>query len=393
MKFIIIIILLVFPTLTFAQWNKQSIALIKNESQKYQHLKNPEVSTMWGGFLRFWRMNSFKGKEIKIQTKKFKSGSLPIYLSKVNHKAPLIVLLPGIFGRYNGQITPKNIAELELLNYHLVVPPNFLAPEYIENSPLYDTDPSKFDIEVVMEVLKKTIKIIGEENISKIHLIGESLGTLVASGVYAIDSQKASPLLKNGSISLLWPPVRVDNSLKNFDTRITKSETYHTECFYIYHLLPDLIYHFLLQERPSGFSTNFQKCVGAFLYQKAFMRTAKKSFETFKDQIDKKELNSIVPKNFSDFFKYYQPIFYQMLEAKDPRNKLSFWLEKGIKNNPIPIRIITSTDDFINDGSNWDKFKQEVKLKENQFIFMNWGGHSGPLALDIWKDIFRIELN
>ena len=80
-----------------------------------------------------------------------------------------------------------------------------------------------------------------------------------------------------------------------------------------------------------------------------------------------------------------------MLEKKDRRTELSYWLQQGLQNNPIPIRIISSKDDFINDGANWNQFKKELKLSDKQLLLMKWGGHSGPLGLEIWKDIFSLE--
>ena len=366
MKVLFFVFFLLIPNLLFAQWTEQSLKVIDNSSKTYGYMQDEVITTLWGGFKRFWRINKFTGEEIDIPTKKFKSGKLPVYLRKTNKKAPLLVLLPGIFGKYNGQITPKNIEDLEVLDFHLVVPPNFLAPKYIENIPLYDNDPSRFDIDVAIEMIEKSIEIIGSDKISKIHLVGESLGTLVASGIYAVDTQRANSLLKDGSITLLWPPVDLKNSLKSFDKRIKDSEKIQNDCFYFYNLLPGIIYHFIYQEKPDDFGKDFKHCIKPFLYHEAFMRTAKKSFDIYKE--NKEEVVSIEPKNFSEFFQYYQPIFHKMLEDKDPRTELSYWLRQGRKQNLIPLRIISSKDDFINDGVKWEQFKEDLKLSDDQLL-------------------------
>jgi hypothetical protein len=388
MKALGLILLFFFNFPTYAQWNPKSVELIHSESKKYNNFKDPATSTLWGGIRRFWGIYPLQGKTVEFETKRFKTGKLPVYLRKLDKKAPMLIFMPGIFGQHDGQVSPKLIQDMENYDAHIFVPPNFLSKNYINNSPLYGDDPSSLDIEIVLEVIDEAIKRIGQENISKVHFIGESLGTVVASGAYAEDSMRKNPILKNGTLTLLWPSVNLRNSMLSFDKRIDGSVEMHQKCYYFFQM-PGLLYHFIMQETPQGMNKDFQNCMGSFLYHETFMKAANKSFEAFKEHQNK--MVSVIPKNFSEFFKYYQPKFYEMLDNNDTKLNLSYWLKKGKKNNPIPIRIISSNNDFINDGIDWNKFQKGIGAEDNQIILLEWGSHCAPLALNVWKDIFQLE--
>ena len=106
-----------------------------------------------------------------------------------------------------------------------------------------------------------------------------------------------------------------------------------------------------------------------------------------------KKFNKKYPdlKNFKTFFSSYNKAFADLIKNNAPELKIKYWLKRRNFEN-TEVRIITSQNDFINSGVDWNKVIEESYLGKNNIIILPWGGHSGGLAMPIWEEVFGKEI-
>jgi hypothetical protein len=349
----------------------------------------PGYVSLWGGIKRKWNGGNLKGELRDYYVKSFfKKGELPIYFYEQDKPAALSIFFPGIFGQHDGDLGPKMIDLLENKGSHVAVIPNFLSENYIKSEPVYLSDVTKTDIGAAAQVVHKVFLSIKPEKVKRINLIGESLGSIVASGVLAeINKRKLFENLKV-NIVLFWPPVQLKKALTNFDSRFKDSAQTYKECSFWYRY-PKVFYHFVIQDTPKGTSDDFVKCIDSYLYHGVFKKGIEKSITNVWEVKGIK--NESLPQNFLEFFKQFNPNFYKMVQENDPKLDLSYWLRQR-RQSQTTVRIVSSKDDFINDGIDWDLFLEKSYLSKDNLILLDWGAHSAGLAMDIWDNVLYSEI-
>lgn len=385
----ITLIVIFFNSNALASWSPSTINLFKSQSKNYIHLKNAGFTTFWGGVKRRFSESGEKGEKIEIPLEnQFKTKKLEVYFYEGKKKGPLNIFFPGIFGSINGALAPAMINLLEKFEGHVLVIPNFLSKTYIKADPIYESSPEQLDIKIAEDIIKSIILKIPSEKLKGINLFAESLGSFVAAGVLSKISNDKKLKVHPMKVTLMWPPSNLSLSLKNFDGGISKTLKIYENCSFI----PNAIkvgYYFLYQDIPKGMSKSFIDCMESYMYHFAFVESIENSFEAFKET--KKIEDEELPKNFNTFFNNYNKSFAELIKNNAPELKIKYWLKKRNFEN-TEVRIITSQDDFINTGVDWNKTIEESYLGNNNIIILPWGGHSGGLAMPIWKEVFRKEI-
>lgn len=384
-----IIISFLFVLNADAKWSSSSREKILNSSKTYNVLGPPGYVSLWGGVKRKWSGGDLNGDIRKYYAKDyFKKGSLPIYFHENEKQAPLSIFFPGIFGKHDGDLSPGMINLLESKNSHVAVIPNFLSDTYIKTEPIYHDDVSKTDIGAITSIIEKILLSIPEDKITRINLIGESLGSFVASGVLSEISNKQQFEKYKINLVLFWPPLKLNQVLTNFDKEIQNTLKTYNDCNFWYRY-PLVAYHFIWQKKPKDTSEEFVKCMDSYLYHGVFKVGIENSIKASME-VHGKGIKD-VPKNFNQYFKTFNKKFYTMIEQKSEKLRLSYWLSKR-NQSQTTVRIISSKDDFINKGISWEEFLKTSYLEDDNLILLPWGAHSGGLAMDIWPEVLYTEI-
>jgi hypothetical protein len=383
------IILILMYSNVYASWSASTINLFKSKSKEYIHLQNAGFTSLWGGVKRKFSKSSVKGETIEILLgDKFESKKLEVYLFEAKERGPLNILFPGVFGSIDGSLTPSIINLIEKFEGHVLVIPNFLSKAYIESGPIYKESPEKFDVNVAVEIINSTVLKIPKEKLQGMNLFAESLGSFVGAAVLSRisnDKKLKKHLMK---LTLMWPPANISHSLQNFDAGISRTLETYKKCGFVSNALK-VGYHFLFQNIPKNTSVEFVECMESYMYHYVFVKSIKTSFSAYletKKLEDEKE-----PNDFKSFFDMYNKSFADLIRNNAPELKIKYWLKRRNFEN-TEIRIVTSQNDFINIGIDWNKEIEESYLGKNNIILLPWGGHSGALAMPIWEEVFRKEI-
>lgn len=353
----------------------------KTNSLYSQKMAGAEFATFWGGLRRAIYWSHHKGKIIHLKPKNFEL-EIPIYLSFSNQKKDLVFFYPGVFGLADGEVTPVIIDVIEKKNLHLAVIPNITSSQYqlaIQKNAL---DPFQQEGINQLNIFEKIIESVGRENIAKIHIIGESLGSFQVMTAVTENSFKSHEI---SSITLMWPPLILDQAIKRFDQLISKSLSHLDRCSFWWKW-PSIIWETKFNQLPD-LSYENKTCLGSLIIGGVFVRAIKKNAQ----EILKRDQS--IPSNFSDFTSVIMPETGKLLSKKDERLSLFYQLKK-IPSFHSKLFFISSRDDFLNDKSDWELMLLSFPhLEQNIFLF-DWGGHSGPVGLEgLFESILNERLN
>lgn len=338
------------------------------------------VATVMGAKRRIQNNPILHGANYDMPSPYFKAGSVPIYISRSSLElAPLVILFPGIFGTADDRLSSDTVDLLQKRNVHIISIPNFFNQIYVRRVPLYDSgEPSRIDLKIAFDAIDWAVKKIGQKNISTTHLIGESLGTFMASGVYALDAELPKPRI-NGSILLMFPPMDLHYTIQNFDKIIHEFEKPFKECSRL-----SWLFEFITtSDSEASYSKSFDECTSAFMLHTGFVGTIAKVVDEFNSELSQKTQEL----DFTNFLKAYNPKLLSTVEAHHPDVVLATWLDQGILKNPRPLKIITAKDDFLNWGRDWDQWIKERHYSKLDVHIFPYGGHCGPLGYQEGKDV------
>jgi hypothetical protein len=329
-------------------------------------LHESTFATFWGGLRRAMHWNDHKGELKDLAVPGFRKP-VRIYLSTQNKKADLYLFYPGVFGKPDGKITPLMIDVLEKQNGHVIVIPDIVAETYLVARPVLKGDNLANERLNQNAILREALKLIPDEKIGKIHLIGESLGSF----------QAANLDFKFDSMTLLWPPIYLDRSVARFDFLIKKNLPVVNRCSYWWKW-PQVAYEVKWLNIPKELTEEDRVCLGAWVISEGFVTSIKKTSAFYLE-----EHNKAVPDiyTFSEFVKTVLPDFSILIETKDEKLSLIHLL-KAVKTSPLKIRITSSVDDFLNDPKEWDELLAVHPELKSNFYLHEWGGHCGPIGID-----------
>lgn len=331
-----------------------------------QDLHESTFATFWGGLRRALHWKSHKGSLIDLYVPGFRK-LLPIYLSQQKTKSDLYLFYPGVFGKPDGKITPLMIDTLEKMNAHVLVVPDIVADTYLISRPASPGDNLKRERKNQNDILKYALEKIGMDNIAKIHLVAESLGCFQAANLdYAFDS-----------MTLLWPPLYLDRSIKRFDYLINKKLPDVEKCSYWWKW-PKVAYEVKWSELPHALKSQDRDCLGAWVIAEGFVSSIKNTSRIYLEEHDKN-----VPDihTFTEFVKTVLPDFSESIESNDKELSLIHLLHK-VQTPKSKIRMTSSIDDFLNDPQEWDELMKSHPELKSGFFLHDWGGHCGPIGVD-----------
>lgn len=364
-----------------AQWRPNIIRIMQEQTPKAVNLNTPGLGTFWGGFRRYLPITHNDGGLEAMPSKLFAKGKIDIYVSEKKSKAPLYVFMPGIFGQPSRGLTPEMIDHLEAIGGHVLVVPNLLSPPYIAAHPQYGTDPIALEIQVMEEALDYMTKRLGKR-LGRIHVIAESLGTAIGSAWAAHDRTHLRRLY---DLTLFSPPLELPVAMVNFDKIIDEHRPAAASCSSVFKLWT-MLQNFVFQDYPGPVSDKGKACLGAVVLVDGFVNSAQKSWRA---HVEATQAKGQDPDGFESFFRQYRPELWSLIENKDERLMLRHWMTTLKADQSFPIRIMTSRDDFLNEGLDWKAFQATFGLTDEELIIVPWGGHSGAIGVPQFREILR----
>ncbi len=364
-----------------AQWRTNTVLIMKAQTPKAVNLNTPGLGTFWGGFRRYLPITHNDGGLEVLRSKLFAKGKIDIYVSEKKTKAPLYIFMPGIFGQPSRGLTPEMIDHLEAIGGHVLVVPNLLSPSYVAAHPQYGEDPIALEIQVMEEALDFMQQRLGKR-LGRVHVIAESLGTAIGSAWAAYDR---THLRRIYDLTLFSPPLELPLAMTNFDKIIDEHRPAAARCSSAFKLWT-MLQNFVFQEYPGPVSAKGRECLGAVVLVDGFVNSAKKSWRA---HVKVTQAKGVEPTGFESFFRQYRPELWTLIENKDQRLYLGHWMEIIKADKSFPIRIMTSSDDFLNAGLDWNAFQKTYGLSNEELIIVPWGGHSGAIAVPEFREILR----
>lgn len=363
-----IFILLLFGQVSFA-WSPETISAWDKASISYRpSMITPAFATFWGGFRRGVDFTTNKGSMLLFNLPGFRK-EIPVYVQSNHEKRDLVIFYPGVFGKPDGFISPQVIYEIEKNNVHVASIPNLLSPTYLAGRPSSSGDALKSEFANQKIILEQVYKQIGKDNIDRVHVIAESLGSFQALTVHSAAIDKIS------SLTLLWPPLFLNKAVTRFDDLIKQSQPLLKACSFWWKL-PKIVYATKYQGLPEAIDSQDKKCLGYWVIGSSFVDAIK---ETAVEVLDFKETE--VPLTFTEFVAKVTPEIVETMKRQDERLSIEFLL-KSFQSSKTKVRIVSSSDDFLNLPEEWEKLKlNRPDLSESIYLF-SWGGHSGPVGMD-----------
>lgn len=359
-------------SVTAQAWTPELVKKWDDVSATHKPVLNETTfATFWGGFRRVLYWQNHKGGMMDLPVPGFRKP-VPIYLSQRDSKADLYIFYPGVFGKPDGKLTPHMIDMLEKKNGHVIVIPNIVADSYLVARPVTKGDNLARERSNQNLILAEALKKIGHEKIGKIHLIGESLGCF----------QAANLDFKFDSMTLLWPPLYLDRSIKRFDKLINqKLPDVQNKCSFWWKW-PSVTYEIMSHDVPKEMGQADKDCFGAWVIAEGFVSSIQKTSQTYLE-----EYNKEVPElfTFTSFIKTVLPDFSQPIEDHDQNLSLVHLLSLA-QTPKTKIRITSSVDDFLNDPKEWDDIIAAYPELKPNFYLHSWGGHCGPMGVDGFMD-------
>jgi len=392
---LLLIAFLFIPAVASASWSARAIDYADRNFGYFPGPRNltPEqrgaIATVWGGGMRDVRLNEdLHPDEQSIKLPGLFRNEIRVHLRSQEKRAPLIVIVPGVFANSDDPIARGATRWFSQMSYHVLTMPNCWSRDFAKADPVYTDEYPSGEAKVVVEVTKWAIKEIGANNITSVSLFGESLGALTAAVVYARDSQQRKPLFTAGA-TLTWPPIALHDAIGLLDHLMTSTDSlYDSKC---HHLIKRLITKWrILRGKYILDPTDDEiECAPAIVAQYSFRHEL---IKLAKQVNSTRHLHRDVPKDltFARFIHEYAPRYAAALKANDEYGSLRYWLNQTSSRAMQNVRILTSEDDFLNDPHDWDT-PGFLDSPKDQIIIAHWGGHIGLTDTKAYEGLLKVQ--
>ena len=386
---------LLFTQTAQASWSPEAIRFADNNFGDFPGPKSLSpaqrgaLAAVWGGGMRTVRFNEQLGNdEHKIKLPDMFRKELRIHLRKQDAKAPLMVVIPGVFANSDDAIARGVTKWFSKMGYHVLTMPNCWSRDFAKAGPIFKDEYPGGEARVVTEITKWAIREIGAENVTNVGIYGESLGALTAAVVYARDSQTSRPIFTNGA-TLTWPPVALFKAISTLDDMMASTKAiYDRKCRHNIKQLKTK-WRVLTSKYLFNPTDDEVECapsvVAQYSFRKELIKLAKQVNETEK-------LGKNVPDDltFEKFVHNFAPRYAAAMKETDEYGNLKYWMNQTSPAALQALRIITSEDDFLNDRRMWDA-PGFINAPNEQLIIAKWGGHIGLTDTKSYEGLLQTQ--
>jgi len=371
--FIKIFVFLLMVAHGFCDWNPE----LRRLAEEYMaHHEDKFLSSLTGSC--HYTDSFLKEIPVAIETWEVPSsmmekGSLPVLVGlqrdeESNIKpAPLIFYVPGSFVNLDDSQPRRWMAEFTTLGYHTVVFPNPWGTQFVEQVPKGRLGSIQWEAESLYQVLKDVHTRLLDENVlsGTVRLAGVSSGGFFSSAISAMDAESQNPVIDEAT--LISPPVHFGRTLDRLDELIDQSrepyqDMFRLKLYWKYRNLCSLGSEDPVSEDDLTDAAGI--AVFAGFYEE--LVNSVKAYDRVKgiDAVPRGFFNWLNPKyrqwrknfSFENYFKKYNPESKEIVQGKT--GHVYYWISRAYKAGFSNFRILTTTDDFLNDAALWAGYNE-----------------------------------
>lgn len=397
--FALILSVLISHNLLAKGWSTQAIKL----GHEYQHpIHDGAVSSIWGNLMPMVsaKLGGHNGITIRsryIRSRHFKSGHIEFIESwpedLVYQRLPVVIFNPGVFSPLWGDQTTDMIKRLSELGYRVIAFANPLDKDFVTLNPNFEVGNIYLQAQAIYEA---TQAIIGDYRRGGLmkgdpRFVGVSYGTFLTTLIAALDLKANNPIGVR-DVTLFSPPFVLTESIGLLDKLIinTRKNGFELSSWRVLKGIWRILWLRGLSRREatdSRLSIEARGILGEMVFRSGMARALK--------ELDKLTGKVGVPKKrkarrqwrdsllFSEIFSKYSPEFASSFTGSSGE-QLTTWLDQ-LRAHDIPIRVLSSKDDFINAQIPVESFG------EDEIIVLEAGGHYGYRSLDWFSDLVNIS--
>ncbi len=367
----------------YASWGKSQYDLARKYESKFHHAYLDTLSGVCS--ITKYKKSDIVGelKKVKFEDKKYFDEKIEYYQVIQNHKAPLILILPGSFTTLEEDQSIMWLQLFSNLGYHAVLIPNPWSLDFVGAETKFQLGDFPKEAESTYAILRSAIADFEKENLidnNQIELFGLSHGAFLSSIVNYLFVKDHKELK---STTLISPALNLYDSFKLLDQHIADAikEGEHKSTLGAY-------FHFLKICKAESLSDLSEKSIHLSKHIASIHGFQKDLAETLV-KYDKEHKLGHVPTDYthrknwkqnlrySDFFKTFAPNLLPLYRSD--KAKLSYWVNKAAALGSDKVRLLVSDDDFINAHKKREHLSSMIALKG--------GGHFGFCASD-WFENF-----
>jgi hypothetical protein len=403
LKYLTIFILLIINTTPYAGLTPWGVKKLKKHVNDYSLEINDEfAATIWGNINEpkivlenhsifddpLASLTEWKGASSKFKTG-FLKGKLLSWSKDTSKKGrPLYIVIPGAFSQLSTPQTTRYAFSLFKQGYNVIMLPNPLSIDYLSNEPLYWPGSTFKESNSIIESVNNWLYSNESKRIqiSEINIVGTSYGGFV-SGI--ISGTKKDWKGLHSKTFIIAPPRYLSSSMKLVDGYIRSSLKYVSNYKFIemYKMLSKALMVYIGGPRKNFLDKEVLNEIQSFVvvhgFQKLFMesleythRVLKKKTYSLLDNFNNFDNYKTLERtlSFSNYSKSYLNETKRRLNGRD--GDLLTWVKSEEASN-IEIRILTTSDDWVNSPNDWP-------VSEGILILPR-GGHFGFRGGD-WLD-------
>ncbi len=389
-----ILIPFLFLSSARADWNQNAISFAQQNFSRYPGPQSPAngfIATLWGGAYREALLGGYipgYSRPMILPRHFAKPLMAHVALSwrkegpeHFLRKAPLVVFLPGVFSETESITGKLTVRWFGAMGYHVVILPNPWSRAYQTARPLQVKGYPQDEGSAIRAATRFAIdQMIGADHVTRVEVVGESLGAFTAAVAYGLDTASKHPVFSGGG-TFFWPPISIASSIATLDQQIAETRSiYEDQCSslttsltFVFRLLRGLIL--------SAPSATDLACAGPLVVQHSFQRNlvdAANSILEFHPNrlaLPRLEAGWESRMNFTSFIQQLAPQYKAALSFSRPENRLDYWLAMAQANGRREHRVFSSEDDFINARESWRRVR--AVSTDRNLIVTSWGGHIG----------------
>jgi hypothetical protein len=396
---LILFVMMASPSAVHADWAPAALDWAKNFDSGPVKFNNPYILMTWSA-LKNGQIHNIHDHDWVLSSSHFRNGGLHVGVELQKKAdgslkaAPLIISLPGIFSTYDSHAAKRTTRDFGKRGYHVIVPPNPWAEDYIHAIPEFNPGNIKEEATIFLALIDAAIQKIGIEHITRIDVTGESYGAIVAAAVYAMDQARPAPVI-DGSLTLFSPPIDMNQAIANLDLGIGRTQA-------------------LYEESCTGKTTAIL-LAESLIFQSAQAKMDEKTltcsepmvFHSFQDRLVHSvellhQLKNIgtIPTDKEARAKWEKDFRFAMVipdftpenavTLKDGSASLLHWLSALPPSALAQVRIFTSKDDFLNQGLIWPV---GGVITPKNLMEIPWGGHTGYFLLPEFQGLLDAGFN
>jgi hypothetical protein len=304
--------------------------------------------------------------------------------SPFDRKAPLMVILPGIFGSAFNENQLAKADDFYKNGYHVLILSNPWNSDLLQDGPQNKPGDIENEGQWVLEAIRQTLAHdLSVNNISTINLYGESYGAFLSAIATGLDNPN-QPLV-TGKVMLASPPLNLMSALHGLDSIADQTDPVAADCKKNEFKVGLNFMHAKTEADLTEYSISCAEYLVSMTFNGGLAAAM--------TDIQKTDLE--VPRGpFDVRFSYYSAYFAPAQDVKcstTDKCKLSYWIKQAnlVKGGAV-INIVAAKDDFLNAGvtGGWDNITPLLADPAKQLVLLNWGGHLGYVGTETYESSF-----